>query len=114
MVSPSPTPKMLKSPSATPKRVQSPIPQSSASGCLGNETCTGARPKVQSPTGLKHRVSKKRSQVHHEHISASDSEQNLSTTGKERNKSPKASKNGEMRKADSLEEFLLLENECTD
>lgn len=114
MVSPSPTPKMLKSPSATPRRVQSPIPQSSASGSSGNEICTGARPKVQSPTLFTHRASKKRSQFHHEHISASDSEQNMSTTGKERSKSPKAFKNGEMRKADSLEEFLLLENECTD
>lgn len=112
--SPSSTPKLLKSPSVTPKRVQSPIPLSSFSGCSGNEICTGARPKVQAASHLTNRVSKKRSQSHKEHISASDSEQNSSTTGKARIKSSKASKNGEMRKADSLEEFLLLENECTD
>lgn len=114
IMSPSSTPRLLQSPASTPKRVQSPVPQSSSPGYSGNENRTGARPKVQHSSEPTNRVSKKRSLFLPERISASDSEQHVCTAGKERKKSTKVYKSGEMRRADSLEEFLLLENECTD
>lgn len=113
--SPSSTPKLLRSPISTPKRVVSPLPQSPSA----EDSKTGTRPKIprtassllkESPV----RTARQKSSSPPKYVSASDSEQHSSNVGNGRTKSSKHFRSGGMRRADSLEEFLLLENECMD
>lgn len=117
--SPSSAPKMSQSPTSTPKRVLSPDPQSSFNTSRDSVSKTGTRPKVPRVELFPLNESavrnpKQKSASLPRYLSASDSEEHSSPVGSSRVKSSKYSRSGGMRRADSLEEFLLLENECMD
>ncbi|KAG7174094.1 Titin-like 21, partial [Homarus americanus] len=117
--SPSTAPKILQSPILTPKRVLSPLPQCSLPSSSDTISKTGTRPKVPYAElyPLKEstvKIPNQKSATLPRYMSTSDSEQHSSSVGSGRVKSSRHSRSGGMRRADSLEEFLLLENECMD
>lgn len=119
-VSISPTPVMSQAPGPTPEKTQSLVPgscaQSSeetlASSCakISKISCITLSPLTKHVNG----DPVQKTLFSSKPTAASDSEQQSSTVSVVREKSPKSHSSENLRKADSLEEFLLLENECMD
>ena len=112
------TPVMSQGPGPTQVKMQSPVPDSS--GQSSEEiTLDNAHTKVSRISRITlfplkepvNRNSSKKSLYSSKYSSASDSEQCHNIIS-DRGKSYKSYKSGNLKRADSLEEFLLLENEC--
>lgn len=118
-VSSLPTPVMSQAPGPTPEKTQGSVPDSCGQSSEGTASSC---PKISKISNISlspiinpiNGNSSQKSLFSSQYTFASNLEQQSSSLSDDRERSPKSNNNENLRKADSLEEFLLLENECMD